>query len=104
MTAVAAPRVSLPRAPLRAGELLASHDAGSLAALLQREGGAASAARATAVKVLRHVFHDGPASAWDDAALTAASVGAWARPALLRLDPSPSLEVAEEAPSTDDTV
>ncbi len=31
-------------------------------------------------------------------------MGAWARPALLDLDPSPSLAVAEEAPSADDTV
>ena len=38
------------------------------------------------------------------ALLAAASVGAWARPALLELDPSLSLEIAEEAPSADDTV
>jgi 23S rRNA (adenine2503-C2)-methyltransferase len=95
------------RAPAR-GELLASHDAGSLASLLERAGGAASAARATAAKVLRHAYGDpagaGATRGWDDGSLGAASVGAWARPALLALDPSLSLEVAEEAPSADDTV
>lgn len=96
------PRVSLPRAPWRGRELLASHDAASLAALLERAGGSASAARATAGKVLRHAYSAG--GAWDDGALSAASVGAWARPALLGLDPALSLEIAEEAPSTDDTV
>jgi 23S rRNA (adenine2503-C2)-methyltransferase len=104
------PRVSLPRAPSRGGELLASHDAGSLAALLvDCAGGAVSTARATAAKVLRHAHRPATAKAtgvpaWDDAALAAIGVGAWARPALLRLDPSPSLAVAEEAPSADDTV
>jgi len=91
---------------VRERELLASHDAGSLAALLERAGGAASTARATAAKVVRHVFHDrGEAPAgWDDAALASLGVGAWARPALLALDPEPSLSIAEEAPSLDDTV
>ena len=55
-------------------------------------------------KVLRHAYLGGAAPAWDEGALAAASVGAWARPALLALDPSPSLEIAEEAPSIDDTV
>ena len=103
----AAPRVSLPRASLRSAELLASHDAGSLAALLvDRAGCAATTARATAAKVLRHAYahRTAGAPAWDDAALAAIGVGAWARPLLLRLDPSPSLTVAEEAPSTDDTL
>jgi 23S rRNA (adenine2503-C2)-methyltransferase len=101
--ALAGPRSSLPQAHVRGGELLASHDAGSLAALLERAGGAASAARATAAKVLRHAYAGAPA-AWDDGALGAIGVGAWARPALLALDASPSLAIAEEAPSTDDTV
>jgi 23S rRNA (adenine2503-C2)-methyltransferase len=96
--------------PARGRELLASHDAVSLAALLQRAGGATGAARATAAKVLRHVYA-APADAlgahppaWDDGALAALEVGAWARPALLELDPSLSLTIAEEAPSADDTV
>src|SRR5262249_46746002 len=38
------------------------------------------------------------------AALVAIEVGAWARPTLLGLDPSPSLAVAEAAPSSDETV
>jgi 23S rRNA (adenine2503-C2)-methyltransferase len=56
--------------------------------------------------VLRHAYVDRTAGApaWDDAALAAIEVGAWARPLLLRLDPTPSLTVAEEAPSTDDTL
>jgi 23S rRNA (adenine2503-C2)-methyltransferase len=96
------------RAPVRHAELLASHDAASLASLLERAGGVASAARATAAKVLRHAYggaeRSSAAPAWDDGALGAASVGAWARSALLALDPSLSLEIAEEAPSADDTV
>ena len=59
--------------------LLASHDAGSLAALLERAGGAPSTARATAAKVLRHAFFSAAPPAWDDDVLAAASVGAWAR-------------------------
>jgi 23S rRNA (adenine2503-C2)-methyltransferase len=101
------PRFSLPRAPSRGADLLASHDAGSLAALLEQAGGAASTARATAAKVVRHAFADrarGSGGEWDDRALTAIGVGAWARPALLSLDASPSLAIAEEAPSADDIV
>jgi 23S rRNA (adenine2503-C2)-methyltransferase len=106
--------VTLQRAPSSGGapgrRLLASHDAGSLSALLERAGGAPSAARATAAKVLRHAYLSaspvtkGGSPAWDDAVLAAASVGAWARPALLSLDPSPSLEIFEEIASADDTV
>ncbi len=102
MTALAAARVSLPRAPA-GGPLLASHDAASLAALLERAGGAPSAARVTAGKVLRLAYGE-PGAAWDDGALSAASVGAWARPALLALDAALALEIAEAAPSADDTV
>jgi 23S rRNA (adenine2503-C2)-methyltransferase len=92
----------------RNAPLLSSHDAGTLAALLERAGGAPSTARAAAAKALRHAFaapravDGGPP--WDDASLTAAGVGAWARPALLALDPAPALTIADEAPSTDDTV
>src|SRR5688572_21298637 len=101
----AAPRRSLPRLALDAVELLASHDAASLAALLQRAGGPATTARATAAKVIKHAF-GGAASppAWDARALEAIGVGAWARPALLGLDPSISLAIAEAAPSADDTI
>jgi len=104
VTSLAASRVSLLRGPAPPGAgWLASHDAVSLAALLERAGGTPSAARATAGKVLR-LAHADPASRWDEATLASASVGAWARPALLALDPALSLEVAEAAPSADDTV
>lgn len=93
----AVPRVSLLRSPRGGEDLLASHDAASLALFFERAGGTPSAARATAAKVLRHAFHDG-------GALADATVGAWARPALLGLTASPSLEIAEEAPSADDAV
>jgi 23S rRNA (adenine2503-C2)-methyltransferase len=92
-------------APLR--ELLASHDAASLAeALAARAGAPASTAAATAAKVLRHAFGRGAEGAprWDEEALTAIGVGAWARPALLALEAAPSLRLAHEAPAEDDTV
>ncbi|MEO7328989.1 MAG: 23S rRNA (adenine(2503)-C(2))-methyltransferase RlmN [Minicystis sp.] len=93
----------LRRAPrARGGELLASHDQASLAALLERTGAPASTARAAAGKAIRHAYRsDG---AWTDAALAAIDVGAWARPTLLALDIAPSLEIVAEAPSSDDTV
>jgi 23S rRNA (adenine2503-C2)-methyltransferase len=100
-------RVALPRAELRPRDLLASHDAAALAARLERTGAAASTARATAAKVLKHAFGGAGGDApprWDDEALTAIGVGAWARPALLALDPAPALTIADEAPATDDTV
>jgi 23S rRNA (adenine2503-C2)-methyltransferase len=86
--------------------LVASHDGGSLADRLVRAGGTESAARAAAGKVLRYVFgSDAPADpAWSDQALAALEIGAWARPTLLALDARPSLEIAEEAPSADETV
>ncbi|WP_437726417.1 23S rRNA (adenine(2503)-C(2))-methyltransferase RlmN [Sorangium sp. So ce861] len=88
---------------------LADHDAASLAELLRRAGGTASAARAVAGKVVRHAFGaepgaEPPAPAWDAAALAALGVGAWAHEALLALEPGLSLEVAERAPSEDDTL
>jgi 23S rRNA (adenine2503-C2)-methyltransferase len=50
--------------------------------------------------VLRYAFaHENPT--WDDAALAALGVGAWARPALLELDPSPALSVDAEVASVD---
>jgi 23S rRNA (adenine2503-C2)-methyltransferase len=82
--------------------LLASHDAESLAARLARAGGSPAASRATASRALRHAFqHQGT---WDDAGLIAAGIGAWARPVLLGLEATPSLVVADEAPSSDGTV
>jgi 23S rRNA (adenine2503-C2)-methyltransferase len=95
-------RPSLLRSPARGEALLASHDAASLAALLERAGGPASTARATAAKVLRHVYRD--AGVFSDEALLALGVGAWARPALLSLDPALSLAIATEAPSSDATI
>lgn len=95
-------RPSLLRSPARGEALLASHDAASLAALLEQAGGPASTARATAAKVLRHVYRD--EGAFSDEALHALGVGAWARPTLLGLDPALSLEIATEAPSLDSTI
>ncbi|WP_433934653.1 23S rRNA (adenine(2503)-C(2))-methyltransferase RlmN [Sorangium cellulosum] len=86
---------------------LADHDAASLAELLRKAGGTASAARSVAGKVVRHAFGaepGAPAPAWDAPALAALGVGAWAHEALLALDPGLSLEIAEQAPSTDDTL
>ncbi|WP_438018900.1 23S rRNA (adenine(2503)-C(2))-methyltransferase RlmN [Sorangium sp. So ce315] len=86
---------------------LADHDAASLAELLRKAGGTASAARSVAGKVVRHAFGaepGAPAPAWDAAALAALGVGAWAHEALLALDPGLSLEIAEQAPSADDTL
>ncbi len=95
-------RPSLLRSPARGEALLASHDAASLADLLEQAGGPASTARATAAKVLRHVYRD--EGAFSDEALHALGVGAWARPTLLDLDPALSLEIAAEAPSLDTTI
>jgi 23S rRNA (adenine2503-C2)-methyltransferase len=84
---------------------LASHDAASLAALLERAGGPASAARAAAGRALRVAYAD-PArpAAWTEEALAAVQIGAWARPALLALDAELSLSIADLAPSADDTL
>lgn len=86
--------------------LLAGHDGDSLTALLLQAGGTPSSARSAAKRVLRHAF--GPRAplmpAWDDAALTALEIGAWARPSLLSLDAHPALSLAELAPSSDETL
>jgi 23S rRNA (adenine2503-C2)-methyltransferase len=86
--------------------LVASHDGASLAARLVRAGGTESAARSATTKVLRYLFgSDAQADpAWNDQALAALEIGAWARPALLDLDPTLSLEIADEAPAADETV
>jgi len=96
-------RGKLPRLEARPRALLASHDAVSLAALLE-QAGAAGAARATAAKVIRHAFRAEGPPRWDEAALAEIGVGAWARPLLLALDVAPALEIADEAPSADDTI
>jgi 23S rRNA (adenine2503-C2)-methyltransferase len=89
--------------------LFASHDAASLVELLARSGAPLSAARATAAKVIRHVYR-GPflmaphAPAWNASALAEIGVGAWALPLLLELDASLSLSVASQSPSSDGTV
>jgi 23S rRNA (adenine2503-C2)-methyltransferase len=106
MTVADRPRTSLLNDRAR---LVASHDGSSLAALLERAGGTESSARSAAGKVLRYLFGSdaealGDAPAWTSQALADLEIGAWARPALLDLDPSLSLEVAEEAPSADETV
>ncbi|XXX79580.1 23S rRNA (adenine(2503)-C(2))-methyltransferase RlmN [Sorangium sp. So ce134] len=103
------PARPLIRRSARAGARLADHDAASLAELLRKAGGTASAARAVAGKVVRHAFGAEPgaevaAPAWDARALAALGVGAWAHEALLALDPGLSLEIAERAPSEDDTL
>lgn len=86
--------------------LVASHDGSSLAARLARAGGTESQARAATAKILRHLFgKDAPDQpAWTDQALADLEIGAWARPALLDLDASLSLAVAEVAPSADETL
>lgn len=89
--------------------LLASHDAASLVELLSRSGAPLTSARATAAKVIRHVYRGplalGPqAPAWSASALAAIGVGAWALPSLLSLDASLSLSVASLSPSSDGTV
>lgn len=89
--------------PFDGAELLASHDAESLATWLSRRG-TASAARSVAAKVLRYAFAGVRTPPWDDEALRGLDIGAWARPALLELDPTPALEIAERAASADGTI
>ena len=101
---VRVPLIGAPR-DREARPLLASHDLGSLAALLTRDGAPLSTARSAAAKALRQAFGRGADELrWDDASQTALGVGAWARPALLALEVAPSLTIADEAPAEDDTV
>ncbi len=109
MPALSSPAEATTRARPRL-PLLSSLPAHALEDLLVRSGGTASQARAAAAKVVSHVFGDRrsltPGSlepAWDDAALAAIGVGAWARRALLALDPRTSLELLERAPAYDGT-
>jgi 23S rRNA (adenine2503-C2)-methyltransferase len=97
------------RAPEHAA--LASHDAESLTALLARARGEQTGASSAAARVFRHVFGPdaalrearGEAVPWSDEALAAIGVGAWARPALLALDPKVRLAVEARAPAADGT-
>jgi 23S rRNA (adenine2503-C2)-methyltransferase len=97
------PRTSLLH---KSARLVASHDGSSLAALLKRAGGTDTSARAATGKVLRYLFGERAEGdpAWTDQALADLEIGAWARKTLLDLDASLSLEIAEEAPSADETV
>ncbi len=81
--------------------LFASHDAASLATWLEVRGETASAARATVVKVIRHVHRAKGDVAWSDATLEALGINRNARRELLELDPRPSLTIASRAPSDD---
>lgn len=84
--------------------LFASHDAGSLADWLVARGETASAARATAAKVIRYVHRSSGDVAWEDGALAELGINRNARRELLALDPRTSLVVASRAPSGDGTV
>lgn len=84
-----------------ADNLLASHDAASLATWLEVRGETASAARATVAKVLRYVHRAEGDVAWSDDALAALGLNRNARRELLELDPRPSLTIASRAPSGD---
>jgi 23S rRNA (adenine2503-C2)-methyltransferase len=73
--------------------------------ITDRTGVPLARARRAAARALRHAFgRDAHGDCdWTEAALTAAGIGAWARPALLELDPAPSLRIAQRAPSADGT-
>lgn len=89
---------------LRDATLLASHDARSLAQRLVAAGGVPSTSRATAGKVIRHVFANDGVAAWNAETLGAVGIGAWAHETLLSMDPALSLEVEHEALATDGTL
>lgn len=97
-----------PSPKLQGERLLASHDVSSLAALLLRDeagrGRPLSSATSAAAKIVRFVFGHDEAPSVSDESLAALGIGAWARPALLALDPTPALTIVEEAPSADETV
>jgi len=86
--------------------LLSSLPASELSDLLVRSGGSSSQAQATSAKIVRYVFGSATSSGamepvWDEAALHAIGVGAWAFEALLALSPTVSLAIAERAPAQD---
>lgn len=103
MRVIERPRTLARRAP-ESDARLASEDEASLVERLVRAGGSRSSAQSAAGKVLRYAFTGDEPPAWTNEALAGLGVGAWARPALLALDPAPSLSVAEQAPSADDTI
>ncbi|MBK9258948.1 MAG: 23S rRNA (adenine(2503)-C(2))-methyltransferase RlmN [Polyangiaceae bacterium] len=100
----AAPKPERTSRARRDETLVASHDAQSLAERLITAGGAASTARATAGKVVRHVFAKIGAPAWNADTFSALGIGAWAHETLLAMDPTPSLDVEHEAPAEDGTI
>ncbi len=82
--------------------LLSSYPAGELAALLVQAGGTASQARATSIKVLRHVYRGPPTpTRWCVETLQSLGIGAWAEAALLGLDATLSLTIRERALADD---
>jgi 23S rRNA (adenine2503-C2)-methyltransferase len=83
--------------------LLWSLPSRALEDLLVRSGGSQTQARATAAKVVGYVSSHGLEPSWDEHALRALGVGAWAHETLLSLDASVSLTIAERAPSADGT-
>ncbi len=85
-------------------QLVASHDAKSLAERFVAIGASASTARVTAGKVVRHVFANVGQPAWNVETFSALGIGAWAHASLLALDPTPALTIEHEAPAADGTI
>ncbi|MBK8257575.1 MAG: 23S rRNA (adenine(2503)-C(2))-methyltransferase RlmN [Polyangiaceae bacterium] len=84
-----------------ADDLFSSHDAASLTAWLVERGETSTAAKATVMKVIRHVHTSRGEVPWSDEALAALGINKNARQKLLALSPRVSLEVASRAPSND---
>ncbi|HHH10817.1 MAG TPA: 23S rRNA (adenine(2503)-C(2))-methyltransferase RlmN [Sorangium sp.] len=86
---------------------LANHDAASLAQAVQRQTGVSlTRCERLARRALGVAFAtdgDGDA-AWSREALSHAGIGRWAQAALLALSPRLTLELVEQAPSSDGTV
>jgi 23S rRNA (adenine2503-C2)-methyltransferase len=97
----------LPTPSVDARQRLADYDVETLAEHLVRVTGedlARSRRIARRAVKLAFVTDEHGDATWTDETLTEAGIGAWARPALLALSPSPSMEIAERAPSEDGTV
>ncbi|MDI1481566.1 23S rRNA (adenine(2503)-C(2))-methyltransferase RlmN [Polyangium sp. y55x31] len=89
----------------RGDALLASYDAGSLAERLVANGGAPSAARSAAARIVRHAFfRDLSVVPWGPEVFAGLGIGAWAHEALAALDPAPALALHERAPAEDGTI
>ncbi|MDI3288933.1 23S rRNA (adenine(2503)-C(2))-methyltransferase RlmN [Polyangium sp. 15x6] len=89
----------------RGDSLLASHDAGSLAERLVAAGGAPSAARSAAARIVRHAFFRDLAEVpWGPDVFAGLGIGAWAHASLAALDPAPALALHERAPAEDGTI